>query len=88
MLESGSIGSNCAGAKKELVEEDESRTIGNSTIRQGDESDWPPPSDKKTISLLFSQGDFGPMLGEERNGEGVRNRANGWGKSLWAICQF
>jgi len=39
LLESGSIGSNCAGAKKELVEEDESRTIGNSTIRQGDESD-------------------------------------------------
>jgi len=34
------------------------------------------------MSLLFFQGDFGAMPGEERNSEEVRNRVNGWKKSL------
>jgi len=39
LSESGSTGSSCAGAVKELVEKGESETIGVSSIQEGDESD-------------------------------------------------
>jgi len=45
------------GVAKKLVKEDESRTIGVSSIQGEDESDRPPPLDQKTMSLLSSQGD-------------------------------
>jgi len=70
---SGSTGGGCTDAMKELVEEDESRTIGVSSVRGGDESDQPSPSDKKTTGPLSSQGDFGTTPSEGRNGEGARN---------------
>jgi len=70
---SGSTGGSRTDATKELVEEDESRTVGVSSVRGGNESDRPPPSDKKTTGPLSSQGDFGTTLSEGRDGEGARN---------------
>ena len=71
--ESGSTGGGRTGVEKKLVKEDKSGTIGVSSVREGDESDRPSPSDKKTTGLLSSQGDFGTMLSKGRNGEGARN---------------
>jgi len=71
-------GSGHTDAEKELVEEDESGTISVSSIRGGDESDRSPPLNKKAISLLSFQGDSRAMLGAERNGKRVGNRATGW----------
>jgi len=73
------IGGCCTGAVKKLVEEDESRTSGISSIQEGDESDRPPPFDKKTMGPLSTQGDSGTMLREGRNGKGAENQANRWG---------
>jgi len=70
---SRSTGGGCTDATKELVEEDESGTIGISSVRGGDESDRPPPSDKKTTGPLSSQGDFRTTPSEGRNGKGARN---------------
>jgi len=67
---------------KKLVEEGKSRTIGVSSIQGGDEFDRPFPLNKKIMSLLSSQGDFGAMPGEGRIGKRVRNRANRWRNSL------
>jgi len=72
-LGSRSTGGGRTGAEKKLVKEDESGTIGVSSVQGGDESDRPPPSDKKTTGPLSSQGDFGTTLSEGRNGEGARN---------------
>ena len=85
---SGSIGGSYIGVAKKLVEEGKSRTVGVSSVQGGDEFDWPSSLDKKTMSLLFSQGDFRAMPKEGRIGEGVRNRANGWRNSLWKVCKF
>ena len=68
LLESGSTGSSHVGTEKELVEKAESGTSSSSTIRWEDESDWPLSFNKKAISPLFSQEDFGTTPGEERNG--------------------
>jgi len=76
---SRSTGSGHTGAEKKLVEEDESGTVGVSSVQGGDESDQLPPFDKKTTSLLSTQGDSRTMLREGRNGEGAGNRANGCG---------
>jgi len=65
-----------------LVKEGKSKTVGVSSVQGGDEFDRPSSLDKKTMSLLFSQGDFRAMPEEGRIGEGVRNRANGWRNSL------
>jgi len=70
---SGLTGGGRTGAEKKLVKEDKSGTIGISSVQGGDESDQPPPSDKKTIDLLSSQGDFRTTLSEGRNSEGARN---------------
>jgi len=59
--------------EKKLVKEDESRTVSVSSVRGGDESDRPPPFDKKTTGLLSSQGDFGTTPSKGRNSEGARN---------------
>ena len=69
---SGLTGGSRAGAEKELVEENESGTIGVSSVR-GDESERPSPIDKKTTDPLSSQGDSGTAPREGRNGEGARN---------------
>jgi len=76
---SRSTGGSHTGAEKKLVEEDESGTVGVSSVQGGDESDQPPPFDKKTMSPLSTQGDSGTILREGRNGEGAGNRANGCG---------
>jgi len=76
LLRSRSTDGGCAGTEKKLVEKDKSGTIGDSTIRQGDESNRPPSVDKKTTSLLLFQEDFGAVLEEGRNGERVGNKAN------------
>jgi len=66
-------GGGCTVAEKQLVKEDESGTIGVSSVREGDESNRPPPFDKKTMGLLSSQGDFGTTPSEGRNGKEARN---------------
>ena len=71
--ESESTGGSRTGAEKKLVKEDEFRTIGISSVQGGDESDRPPPSDKKTIGLLSSQEDFRATPSEGKNGKGARN---------------
>jgi len=74
---SRSTGGGRTDATKELVEEDESGTIGVSSVRGGDESDRPPLSDKKTTGPVSPQGDSRAMPGAGRNGERVGNRVNG-----------
>jgi len=74
---SGSTGGGRTDATKELVEEDESRTIGVSSVRGGDEFDRLTPLDEKTTGLVSPQGDSGATPGAGRNGERVGNRANG-----------
>ena len=71
--ESGSTGGGRTDATKELVEEDESGTVGVSSVQGGNEFDRPPPSDKKTTGPLSSQGDFGTTPSEGRDGEEARN---------------
>ena len=68
LLGSGSIGGSHIGTEKKLVEEAESGTSGSSTVKWEDESDWPSSFNKKATSPLFSQGDFGTIPGEKRNG--------------------
>ena len=70
---SRSTGGGHIDAEKKLVKEDESRTIDVFSVRGGDESDRPPPSDKKTTGPLSSQGDFRTTLSEGRNSKGVGN---------------
>jgi len=74
---SGSTGGSRTDAMKELVEEDESRTIGVSSVRRGDEFDRLTPLDEKTTGPVSLQGDSEATPGVGRNGERVGNRANG-----------
>jgi len=74
---SGSTGGSRTDATKELVEEDESGTIGVSSVRGGDEFDRLTPLDEKTMGPVSPQGDSGAMPGAGRNGKRVGNRANG-----------
>jgi len=60
---SGSTGSRRIGAKKKLVEENESGTSGVSSIREGNEFDRPTPLDKKATGPVSSQGDSGATPG-------------------------
>jgi len=69
---SGSTGGSRTGTAKKLVEENESGTIGISSIR-GDESDRPSPFDEKTTGPSSSQGDSGTASREGRNGKGAGN---------------
>jgi len=73
----GSTGGGCTDATKELVEEDESGTIGVSSVRGGDEFDRLTPLDEKITGLVSPQGDSRATPGAGRNGERVGNRANG-----------
>jgi len=75
---SESTGSGRIGMEEELVKTDESGTSAVSSIWGGDEFDRSTPLDKKTTGLVSFQGDSGAMLGVQRNGERVRNRANGY----------
>jgi len=74
--ESRSTGSGHAGAKKKLVEGDESGTSGVSSFQEGNEFNRPTPLDKKTTGPVSSQGDSRATQGAGRNGERVGNRAN------------
>jgi len=85
---SGLTGGGCTSAAKELVEGNESRTSGVSSVRGGDEFDRPTPFDKKATGPVSSQGDSGAMLGAGRNGERVGNRANGCRKSVREMHEF
>jgi len=69
---SRSTGGSCTGVAKKLVEENESGTIGISSIR-GDESDRPSLFDEKTMDLSSSQGDSRTAPREGRNGEEAGN---------------
>jgi len=60
---SGSTGGRRTGAKKKLVEENESGTSGVSSVQRGNEFDRPTPLDKKATSPLPPQGDSGAMPG-------------------------
>jgi len=77
-----------AGAKEELVEGDESRTGGVSSVRGGDEFDRPTTLDKKATGPVSFQGDSGATPGAGRNGKRVGNRANGCRKPLREVHQF
>ena len=88
LSESGLTGGSRTGAEKKLVKEDESRTIGVSSVQGEDKSDQPPLSDKKTTGPLFFQGDCGTTPSERRNGERARNWTNRWRESLREVCQL
>jgi len=85
---SGSIGGSHTSAAKELVEGDESRTSGVSSIRGGDEFDRLTPLDKKAMVSVSSQGDSEATPGAGRNGKRVGNRANGCRKSVREMREF
>jgi len=74
---SGSTSGGRTDATKELVKENESGTIGVSSVRGGDEFDRLTPLDEKTTGPVSPQGDSGVTPGAGRNSERVGNRVNG-----------